>query len=136
MKLVLAAKSLPLKAINRTMKRLLIPKNKFLLVFCFGIWGLSFSSTIEAHPGRRAAASAAGGRCTGEAHSRRCLQGWKPDQRGHRKWCARGPCCKGGGAAHYRRCWARACALPWARGFLPGLCLTRGFLPGCLTGCP
>ena len=52
MKLVLAAKSLPLKGINRTMKRLLIPKNKFLLVFCFGLLGLSFSSTVEAHPGR------------------------------------------------------------------------------------
>ena len=52
MKLVLAAKSLPLKGINRTMKSLLIPKNKFLLVFCFGLLGLSFSSTVEAHPGR------------------------------------------------------------------------------------
>ena len=52
MKLVLAAKSLPLKATNRTMKSLPIPKNKFLLVFCFGLLGLSFSSTVEAHPGR------------------------------------------------------------------------------------
>ena len=54
MKLVLAAKSLPLKGINRTMKSLLIPKNKFLLVFCFGLLGISFSSTVEAHPGRTA----------------------------------------------------------------------------------
>ena len=68
MKLVLAAKSLPLKGINRTMKSLLIPKNKFLLVFCVGIWGLSFSSTIEAHPGRRAADGCHQEKATGERH--------------------------------------------------------------------
>ena len=68
MKLVLAARSLPLKGINRTMKSLLIKKNKFLLVFCVGLLELSFSSTVEAHPGRRAADGCHQEKATGERH--------------------------------------------------------------------
>ena len=50
------------------MKNLLIPKNKFLLIFCFGLFGLSFSSTIEAHPGRRAADGCHNDKTTGKRH--------------------------------------------------------------------
>ena len=50
------------------MKRLLIPKNKFLLLFCFGFLGLSLNSTVEAHPGRRAADGCHKEKTTGERH--------------------------------------------------------------------
>ena len=50
------------------MKSLLKPKNKFLLVFCFGLLGLSFSSTVEAHPGRRDADGCHKEKATGERH--------------------------------------------------------------------
>ena len=50
------------------MNRLLIPKNKFLLLFCFGLLGLSFSSTVDAHPGRTAADGCHKEKATGERH--------------------------------------------------------------------
>ena len=42
--------------------------SKFLLVFCFGLLGLSFSSTVEAHRGRRAADGCHNVKTTGLRH--------------------------------------------------------------------
>ena len=45
-----------------------LANSKFLILFCFGLLGLSFSSTIEAHPGRRAADGCHNEKATGERH--------------------------------------------------------------------
>ena len=50
------------------MNRLLISKNKFLLVFCFGLLGLSFCSTVDAHPGRLASDGCHNQKASGERH--------------------------------------------------------------------
>ena len=50
------------------MKRLLIPKNKFLLLFCFGLLGLSVYSKVDAHPGRLASDGCHNQKATGERH--------------------------------------------------------------------
>ena len=42
--------------------------SKFLIVFCFGLLGLSISPTVEAHPGRRAADGCHNETITGERH--------------------------------------------------------------------
>ena len=41
---------------------------KFLILFCFGLLGLAFSSPVEAHPGRRAADGCHNEKATGERH--------------------------------------------------------------------
>ena len=64
------------------MKSLLIPKNKFLLVFCFGLLGLSFSSTVEAHPGRRAADGCHNDKTPGKRH---CHDDSAPTQKPKKK---------------------------------------------------
>ena len=42
--------------------------SKFLILFCFGLLGLSFSTTVEAHPGRRTADGCHNEKTTGERH--------------------------------------------------------------------
>ena len=42
--------------------------SKFLIVFCFTLLGLAFSSTVEAHPGRRAADGCHNDKTTGKRH--------------------------------------------------------------------
>ena len=45
-----------------------LANSKFLILFCFGLLGLAFSSTVEAHPGRRAADGCHKEKSTGERH--------------------------------------------------------------------
>ena len=45
-----------------------LANSKFLILFCFGLLGLAFSSTVEAHPGRRAADGCHNEKATGERH--------------------------------------------------------------------
>ncbi len=42
--------------------------SKFLIIFCFGFLGILLSSTVEAHPGRRAADGCHNEKATGERH--------------------------------------------------------------------
>ena len=47
---------------------LYLVNSKFLIVFCFSFWGLPFSPTVEAHPGRRAVDGCHNEKATGETH--------------------------------------------------------------------
>ena len=64
-----------MKSLLLTKNKFLIVKNnfyyensKFLIVFCFGLLGLSLSPTVEAHPGRRAADRCHNEKTNGERH--------------------------------------------------------------------
>ena len=56
--------------------------SKFLIVFCFAFWGLPFSPTIEAHPGRRAADGCHNDKTTGKRH---CHDDSAPTQKPKKK---------------------------------------------------
>ena len=56
--------------------------SKFLIVFCFAFLGLSFSSTVEAHPGRRAADGCHNDKTTGKRH---CHDDSAPNQNPKKK---------------------------------------------------
>ena len=56
--------------------------SKFLIVFCFAFWGLPFSPTIEAHPGRRAADGCHNDKTTGKRH---CHDDSTPTQKPKKK---------------------------------------------------
>ena len=56
--------------------------SKFLIVFCFAFLGLSFSATVEAHPGRRAADGCHNDKTTGKRH---CHNDSAPTQKPKKK---------------------------------------------------
>ena len=56
--------------------------SKFLIVFCFAFLGLSFSSTVEAHRGRRAADGCHNDKTTGKRH---CHDDSAPTQKPKKK---------------------------------------------------
>ena len=45
-----------------------LANSKFLILFCFGLLGIAFSSKVEAHPGRKAADGCHNEKATGERH--------------------------------------------------------------------
>ena len=55
--------------------------SKFLILFCFGLLGLSFSTTVEAHPGRTAADGCHNEKMTGERHCHDILPSQKPKKK-------------------------------------------------------
>ena len=55
--------------------------SKFLIVFCFGLLGLSFSPTVDAHPGRRAADGCHKETATGERHCHESPPTQKPKKK-------------------------------------------------------
>lgn len=59
-----------------------IANSKFLILFCFGLLGLAFSSTVEAHPGRRAADGCHNDKTTGKRH---CHDDSAPTQKPKKK---------------------------------------------------
>ena len=56
--------------------------SKFLIVFCFTLLGLSFSSIVDAHPGRRAADGCHNDKTTGKRH---CHDDSAPTQKPKKK---------------------------------------------------
>ena len=59
-----------------------IANSKLLILFCFGLLGLAFSSTVEAHPGRRAADGCHNDKTTGKRH---CHDDSAPTQKPKKK---------------------------------------------------